>query len=83
MLIEGQTANNYSFFAGPRGGLSLILDAQQNEYTQGLPHSEAPAGFRIRIHDQDDDSALMLHSGTLIPSGMESNLAITHEQVYS
>ena len=59
----------------------LLLNAEQYDYSYGLPGSRVGAGFTIRIHDPREHVVQMADSGVLVPVGQETNIALSREEV--
>lgn len=68
---------------GPRGGLAFVLNAEQYDYTRGVPDLFASAGFTLRVHDQTESIVHMSESAIMIPVGFETNIALSKEEVNS
>lgn len=70
----------YASQAGSGNGLELLLDAQQNDYLQGIADQEA--GFRILPHNKEESPAIAVDSlGFAVAPGTKSFVGIGLKKV--
>ena len=62
------------FFTGSNGGLTILLDAQQYEYTN---RDVVSAGFHVLVHDQAESNQYVLHKSVSVGYSSEVDIAIS------
>ena len=71
---EAGSGRLYSFQSGASGGLSLLLNTQQYEYTTREVNS---AGFRVLVHDQSDNTQLLKDTSLSVDYNSEVDISVS------